>query len=1269
MVAASYPFIDIAVHEKVRGHYAAGDALALFTAGMERALWANGAGAALFGFSSVYDFIEQGTASRSVFFRQFQAAARRLESTGESRSFLVRTASGFRSTTANATAEIIKLADGERAILVCVPANEEKADPRRLATGMLAGLDEPDTHMAVLDGEGAVIAASTGFEALGITPHTARALATLVTNDPAGLVKRPMPTAKGYLPAAAARIAANLHLVFIVEPAAEAPDEPVKEEAAPRGYEAVLSAVSEIETVETETEDLDLTMPGADAAEPVMVADAPAEEAPAQDAAVAEPLATETVAETQTEAEGVEEEAPSPSSFVFDPARRTFRFVWKTDAEGRFSEVSGEFADAVGPNSADIKGKPLTALASRYGFDKDGKIAEALARRDTWSGKTVYWPVEGTRLKVPVDLAALPAYSRAREFDGFRGFGIVRPGDAIEDEDAIGLTILPEGVPEETPAMEPSAPMEEAPPAIEAPALEAAALLDAIAPQDGVVRAQAPQAEETSLQEGAQEESEATAEPVEDEDALAPVAEKEEYEPAAEAPATVEEADPVVDAVEAAVSSNEMEASTPVDEAEETTLIGETEPDAPADDAESGEPVDPPAAEQPVLAEETEAADTAQTGMPQEAEWPEGEPPALRFVEKEALSLSDKIVSLEQHRARSAEGLSPGEQAAFREIGRKLEAFRGPETEQTEKAGTPEAEIPPATAETVTPPAAPEEQTSSPPEAVQATSVPEAQEAEPETPTPPLEPTPFIAPRSPQAEGLTPAILAQMPVALLVLAGDELYHANPEFLRLTGYDSLDAVREVGGLDALLQRSDLDGKELAPGTMIVVCADDEILPVTARLQSVRWEGASALLLALMPLEVGKLAKPQTPADAPPTTGIAPADTLPAAPVGPPVADASASEVAQLRVETEELRSILETATDGVVILGPEGEIRSMNRSACALFNYDDEETSGKPFVMLFAHESQRAVADYLSGLSGNGVMSVLNDGREVIGREASGGFLPLFMTIGRLTSSNGYCAVMRDITQWKRSEEELRSAKRAAETANAHKTDFLARVSHEIRTPLNAIIGFADLLASEHFGPAGHPRYVEYANDIGRSGRHVLDIVNDLLDISKIEAGEMDLEFSAVNLNETIAEAVSLVQPQANGQRVIIRTALSQAVPAVVADMRSVKQIVLNILANSIRFTPAGGQIVVSTAYEPNGGVTLRIRDTGIGMTRAELDQAMKPFRQATSTPQKRGEGTGLGLPLTKAMTEANRASFVIQSAPNEGTLVEIAFPPQRVLAN
>ena len=575
-------------------------------------------------------------------------------------------------------------------------------------------------------------------------------------------------------------------------------------------------------------------------------------------------------------------------------------------------------------------------------------------------------------------------------------------------------------------------------------------------------------------------------------------------------------------------------------------------------------------------------------------------------------------------------------------------------------------------------------------------------------------------------EGLTPAEIDDLAVPMLIHAGDRLMHANPAFLALTGYSSLAELIEVGGLDALLQREDLGH---ANGGLTLLRADDELVRVTAKLQSVRWQQGHALMLALMPIDMPMPALPETgalepapqpdivdempeapvaaeapktvpsepavnapePADAEPETVLdAVEPALPAeaetevdmdeavpAPEGAELADIlptsqdaepASDQLAKLKGEVEELRSVLETATDGVVILDCDHTIRSMNRSASALFNYDNAETGGKPFVMLFAHESQKSVLDYLNALSGHGVASVLNDGREVIGREASGGFIPLFMTMGRLSASDGYCAVIRDITQWKRTEDELRNAKRAAETANAHKSDFLARVSHEIRTPLNAIIGFSDMMATERFGSIGHPRYIEYANDIGRSGRHVLDIVNDLLDISKIEAGEMDLDFTSVGLNETVSEAVALVQPQANGQRVIIRTALATTVPNVVADLRSIKQIALNILSNAIRFTPSGGQIVVSTSYEANGSVVLRIRDTGVGMTRSELEQAMKPFRQVTTGTRKRGDGTGLGLPLTKAMVDANRAQFSINSAPNEGTLVEVTFPPPRVLA-
>ena len=159
--------------------------------------------------------------------------------------------------------------------------------------------------------------------------------------------------------------------------------------------------------------------------------------------------------------------------------------------------------------------------------------------------------------------------------------------------------------------------------------------------------------------------------------------------------------------------------------------------------------------------------------------------------------------------------------------------------------------------------------------------------------------------------------------------------------------------------------------------------------------------------------------------------------------------------------------------------------------------------GTPFWSLFAIESQRAAKDYLNGLSDHGVASVLNDGREVIGRESEGRYIPLFMTIGKLPGDSGYCAVVRDITQWKRAEEELTKSRAQAERTSNQKTEFLARISHEIRTPLNAIIGFSELMMDEKFGPIANDRYRDYLRDINRSGNHVLDLVNDLLDLSQL----------------------------------------------------------------------------------------------------------------------------------------------------------------------
>ncbi|PST26179.1 PAS domain-containing sensor histidine kinase [Mesorhizobium plurifarium] len=1133
MPERQYPFIDIAVHARVREHFARGDASVLFSRDVARVLWANDQGAKLFGTASVYDFIDTDLDPSDLSLRQLRAAAAQLATAGDRRQLLIRMASGFRRLPLNAAVEMIRVGAGEEAILFTAPNNGKTLSTEARAEAMIAGLDGPDTHMAVLDSDGAVIAGSRGFESLGLSSDIRRTLVAAVTRDQDRLIKRPVATEKGRLPAAVGKISdyPALHLLFVVEAileeaeAGEAAGAAAQEQAGPATPTAPIETQEAVPSSATPAE-TDQPAAPLDEAVPAAVSETAAEketEAPGEegtgDAAQGEfaqkdkaDAADLAEPEILQEAEPASGEPPvdadrggETADFAFAAGGRAVRFVWKIDAEGRFSEISEEFASAVGPKAADVIGVTFTDLANRYDLDPENKINELLHRRDTWSGKTIFWPVQGTNLKVPVDLAALPTYSRSREFDGFRGFGIVRVADAVPDAKAAGLSL--ERAERTTPA------------ASDVPAKGA-------------------------------------------------------------------------DKPTAAVGSSTGPAASSGEDAAE---------------AAAGAPEDPF----------------------------RGEQPALRVVETPGRPASDKVIDLEERRPAGTGTLTRGEQAAFREIARQLgEHFvsPGPLPQEGQTESRPEAEALPSTS---TPAAAQEDEQTSGAKAPggqdDATQPGEASAA-------------AMEPAARTVAAMSSEILDRLPIALLVHHGDELLHANAEFLRLTEYDDLDAFAREGGLEALFALGDEAGTAKPDGTMTLVRKDGRLIPVGAHLHSIRWEGRSALMLALTPAGASEAEKQARKEE-------------------------RAAEASRLRMEIDELRSILETATDGVVVLGQDGDIRTMNRSASALFDYDEAEMRGKPFAALFAHESQKAVIDYLQGLSGHGVASVLNDGREVIGREAAGGFIPLFMTIGRLSSSNGYCAVIRDITQWKRTEEELRNAKRAAETANAHKTEFLARVSHEIRTPLNAIIGFSDMMASEHFGPIGHPRYIEYAGDIGRSGRHVLDIVNDLLDISKIEAGEMDLDFGSVDLNEAVSEAVSLVQPQANSQRVIIRTSLSGSVPEVVADDRSIKQIALNILANAIRFTPSGGQIVVSTSYEANGSVILRIRDTGVGMTRNELDQAMKPFRQVTTGGRKRGDGTGLGLPLTKAMTEANRAQFAISSAPNEGTLVEISFPPQRVLAN
>lgn len=231
-----------------------------------------------------------------------------------------------------------------------------------------------------------------------------------------------------------------------------------------------------------------------------------------------------------------------------------------------------------------------------------------------------------------------------------------------------------------------------------------------------------------------------------------------------------------------------------------------------------------------------------------------------------------------------------------------------------------------------------------------------------------------------------------------------------------------------------------------------------------------------------------------------------------------------------------------------------------------------------------------------------------------------------------------------------------------------RTDFLAKVSHEVRTPLNSIIGFSELMKEERLGPIGNDRYRGYIRDIHESGLYALSLINDLLDISKIASGNFEINFTAVDLDELAEGCLHVMQPQAQAGRVVLRTDIEGPLPRVLADARAMKQVLLNLLSNAVKFTGPGGQVIVSARQLETGAVRLRVRDTGIGMTGSEIEQAMRPFRQLDTAPRKQ-VGTGLGLPLTKALVEANRATFKLKSSSGSGTTVDILFGPDRIAGN
>ncbi|MGL5136918.1 MAG: sensor histidine kinase, partial [Beijerinckiaceae bacterium] len=230
-----------------------------------------------------------------------------------------------------------------------------------------------------------------------------------------------------------------------------------------------------------------------------------------------------------------------------------------------------------------------------------------------------------------------------------------------------------------------------------------------------------------------------------------------------------------------------------------------------------------------------------------------------------------------------------------------------------------------------------------------------------------------------------------------------------------------------------------------------------------------------------------------------------------------------------------------------------------------------------------------------------------------------------------------------------------------------KSQFLATMSHELRTPLNAILGFSEVMKSELFGPHAVPQYKEYASDVHASGQHLLNIINEILDLSRIEAGRYQLQEEAVDLAATAEETMHMLEIRAQAKMIKLRSAVERGLPRLWADERALRQVTINLLANAIKFTPQGGEVTIKVGWTQSGGQYLIIKDTGPGIPEEEMATVLETFGRGSMAIKTAEQGTGLGLPIVKGLVDLHGGTFHLRSKLREGTEAIVMFPPERVM--
>lgn len=397
-------------------------------------------------------------------------------------------------------------------------------------------------------------------------------------------------------------------------------------------------------------------------------------------------------------------------------------------------------------------------------------------------------------------------------------------------------------------------------------------------------------------------------------------------------------------------------------------------------------------------------------------------------------------------------------------------------------------------------------------------------------------------------------------------------------------------------------------------------------------------------------------------------------------------------------------IAELAKDAIICIDSTQRIVLFNRGAEEIFGHESEAVVGQPLAMLLPERYREAHPGQLEAFEASEESARFASERaEIHGLREDGTEFPAEASISafQLGGERYFAVVLRDVTGRHETEETLRrneenlqahlvelqgtrdqfeaqgielvglcedlaKARDVAVLANHAKSQFLAHMSHEIRTPLNAILGFSEIVGDELLGPVTPPKYREYAQDIHTSGRHLLELINDILDLAKIEAGKLEVHDGDVDVAHAVESSLRFVKERAANTGIALKTEIAADLPVLRADERMAKQMLINLLTNAVKFTRKGGEVAVLAALDGRGALRLSVRDTGVGIAAEDIPKIMESFGQADNTRAGVTEGTGLGLPLVKAMIEMHGGTLELDSEVDVGTTVTIRFPPERI---